>query len=81
MACLVLPGQPQELPYLLNDLATLDLTSETCMLVKRNALDTEAMLKRCKRLEKTPEEVAAENAGSKARKLKMKEMNTEGGLQ
>ena len=50
------------------------------MLVKRNAIDTEAVLKRHKRLERTPEEVAADNAGSKARKIKMTERNTDGGL-
>ena len=51
------------------------------MLVKRNSLDTEAMLKRRNRLERTPEEVAADNAGSEARKMKMKERNTDGGPQ
>ena len=45
------------------------------MLVKQNALDTEAMLKRRKRLERTPEEILRDNARSKTAKARMQQRN------
>ena len=45
------------------------------MLVKQNALETEAMLKRRKRLERTAEEILRDNARSKTAKARMQQRN------
>ena len=45
------------------------------MLVTRNALDTEAMLRRRKRLERTPEEIERDKARSKTAYAQMQQRN------